>query len=462
MIVRHDLGLRLLLPFSRNPEAVARVLADAARVAPSGGGSETARRSALHDLVAAHELSIAASGPDTPPCGPEVALPAETYARETQAGVWRTIGALSLLVNSLSTTEGRKALVYVSDGIPLTPGEELFQILFEICGGGAASSGVSGSSLGLDPGRRPEGTLFDSRTLGPGAYQAHAAALDAQRYSTVARWEALAARAAAQQVTFYTLMAGGPGVAAASVDGGAGERLLQLPSVSQVVTANLQGPLALIASRTGGRALLQGDLGEQLARVSADFDSYYSLAFSPTHRGDGREHRLEVRVPARPELRVRHRLSYRDKSPLERSIDRMLAALVHGFSDNPLEVAIEVGDAVPALGGGLDLPVRLRIPIFRLALEGAADAYRGSLRLLAVTRDPQGSVSAVRQVAIPITIPLEQLLVAHGRHFVYELRLRAGADERLAVALRDERSALTSYLGVDLGAAPAPGSAPPG
>ena len=52
------------------------------------------------------------------------------------------------MVNSLSGLPGRKALLHVSDGISVTPGEELFQALFELCGGGGVTSGLSGNVTG--------------------------------------------------------------------------------------------------------------------------------------------------------------------------------------------------------------------------------------------------------------------------------------------------------------------------
>ena len=95
---------------------------------------------------------------------------------------------------------GRKALLHVSDGISITPGEELFQFLYEMCGGGGATSGMGGSQIVNRPARprsrflqdeddnddneqqmEDPNAVFDSRLIGPESYPAASqAALDAQ------------------------------------------------------------------------------------------------------------------------------------------------------------------------------------------------------------------------------------------------------------------------------------------
>src|SRR4029077_17408685 len=72
-------------------------------------------------------------------CPMDIARPAHDFAAARRDEVFRTLGGLTVLVNSLSGVPGRKALLYVSDGLPVTPGEEVFQFLAEICGGGSNS-----------------------------------------------------------------------------------------------------------------------------------------------------------------------------------------------------------------------------------------------------------------------------------------------------------------------------------
>jgi hypothetical protein len=189
----------------------------------------------------------------------------------------------------------------------------------------------------------------------------------------------------------------------------------------------------------------------ELARIQEDLSGYYSLAFTPAHPGDGREHRLEVKVK-RPGLRVRHRTSYRDKSGIEQAVDRTLAALFYGSQENPLEVALELGEPQPSSGGRtFSVPVRLKIPLHKLYLRDNQTAVIGKVRLLVAVQGAKGETSNVRQVEVPIQVPREKALVALGQHHLYELTLTlAAGDQRIAVAVRDDATAQTSFLSQDV------------
>ena len=429
MLATYGLGLEVRQPFTGEPAALDTALQGIEKLAAPGIQTDQDRRSALRTMFSIHELN---------PCSYEMMTPIESYAQQTRDQALRTIGALKFLVNSLAGIPGRKAVLYVSDGLPSTPGEELFQVVYEVCGGGAATSGLSTA----DPFAR------EIRAPASGGYPAQQALMDAQKYSVADRLQDLTAHANANRVTFYTLQASGlGGFAAASADFDPGERVLQLMTVQQVQTTNLQNSLASMASDTGGRAILNAnDFLPDLGRMREDFSVYYSLGYTPAHTGDGRQHRIEVKV-RKPGLQARYRQSYRDKPVAERVVDRTLAALFHGIEDNPMDIAMEIGDPVRSEDGNWTVPVRLRIPLFRLTVVNRQGAYEGKLRLLVITGDGQGGTSPPRQVPVPIQIPSKQVLNAMGKYYLYSLTLKMPAgDQRVAVAVRDELSAATSYL----------------
>lgn len=483
MLVTYDRGMQVRLPFTADRAALGRALDGMERLAASGGDLTRARRAALQQILDIQEESTGtdrmdarfekiagtagrqpAGGPggggegeegegedsDTgeggssdidPLCPTEIAQPARSYAESTRQQVLGSIAALKVMVNSLSGLPGRKAMLHVSDGIAVTPGEELFQALAEMCGGGGTTSGMSGSGAGLTP-------TDTSARGGLNTYRAQSAMTDAQGYSTAKEWSALAAHANTNRVTLYTLQASGvESSAASSAEMGPGDRVLQLSSVSTVEMQNRQGSLSVMAMDTGGRAMFNAnDVRPELARMRQDFDRYYSLGFTPRRSGDGRDHRLEVRVKRR-DLRARHPLSYRDKPPLERAVDRTLAALLFGNEENPLEAGIEIGDVIPNPQGGYTVPVRLRIPLGKLYFNKTEEAYEGNLRLLVATQSGAGGTSKVRQVQVPIRFPSDKALMALGQDYVYELALTmAPGEQRVAVGIRDEGTALTSFL----------------
>lgn len=442
LVASHGQGLRVHLGFTSDAGAVDAALNAMGELSADGPEHDRARRSAFDSLMTTFRLGK--TGPGAVPCGPEIESPARSYAQEMRQDALRSVGALKYLVNSLSGMPGRQAVVYVSDGLPLTPGQELYEVIEVLCGGnptgaagmGAAGPGVPNEDAPVDVSGRAE------------AYQARQAALDAQKFAIHKEVQSLVAHANAQRVTLYPLQAGG---LAAGMPGGAsmgaGERVLESGPVFFSMAANLQSSLTALASGTGGQAILDtNDFRGGLGGVVDDLSSGYSLAFAPDHPGEGREHRLEVRVK-RPGARVRQRESFRHKPPLERVFDRTLAALVHGYEDNPLEVSVEAGEAHLLPSGRWSLPLRIKVPLFRLAIQDRQGTFEGKLRLLVAVGGADGSATPVRQVEVPIQIPRESLLTAMGQYFLYELRLEVGADaERVALAVRDEFTLTASYV----------------
>lgn len=489
MVVAFDHGLQIQQPFTADRAALARALDKVEQMEARGDDLIRARRLALEQIhlmietakeISARTATIifaAPLAPGTRPgvggaaglgrnnpgnnggteggddqsgsniagiqldpiCRQDVAEPARAYAQATRQEILGSIAALKALVSSLSGLPGRKALLHVSDGLPVTPGEELFQALYMLCGGGGAADGAEG---GIDP-----------SGMSSSGYRAESALLDAQSFSTAKEWSLLAAHANTHRVTLYTLQASGlETLAASSADLGPGERYLQFTSVGTIEMQNRQGSLSVMAADTGGRSIFNAnDVRPDLARMRSDFDRYYSLGFTPPRAvGDKRDHRLEVRLKRR-DLRVRHPLSYRDRSPLEVAGDRTLAALFYGQEDNPLEVALEIGEARPLRGGTFNVPVRLKIPLHKLFFQDNLVDLQGKVRLLVATRGPGGEASRLRQVEIPLKIQRDKALVALGRNYLYELTLTLPAGgQRVAVAVRDEGTSLTSFLVQDV------------
>lgn len=460
MVATYDLGLHVRQPFTDDRAALARAFEQVSRLSANGGENNRAKRFALDAMfsIQADAISLGDAGPGARgdqesepmdvPCPLRIADPIKGYASSARQEVLRSISSLKLFVNSLSGLPGRKVIFHVSDGISITPGEELFQVLAELCGGAGATSGYAGSAS--DPASQPQ----DARRFGARAYQSSQAMLDAQSYNTAGEWTELAAHANANRVTLYTLQASGLEASSASSAehlGGGRDQLLQLGTVMTIETNNRKDSLNVLASDTGGRAIFNAnDLVPELDRIQQDLETYYSLGFAPRRMGDGREHRIEVKVK-RKDLRVRYRRSYRDKSPLERAADRTLAALFYGTEDNPLEVAVNIGDILPAEGKTFRVPLRLQIPLHKLVLQDDLTNLVGKVRLLVATQDAEGDTSRVRQVEVPIKIPRAQALVALGKTFQYNLTLTMKAGEqRIAVAVLDAATAQVSYLSRDV------------
>jgi VWFA-related protein len=435
MVVSQDISFNVRLPFSADRAAVDAALAAVETVPTYGAAADRDRSTAMLTIVAKQKDAIQYGEP----CAEEVAEPAKSYAESTRADVLRTISRLLAFTNSLAGLPGRKALLYVSDGIPLQPGQEMFQALAEMCGGGA---GISGAAL---PDNLP---AFDSQTLGARAYPAHAASLDAVRYSVANDLRRLGAHANANRVSFYALQASGLAApAASSVAMDPTDRLFQLPNVSAAIESNAKDSLVYLANETGGRAIIDtNDFTGEVDRLRADLATYYSLGYVPDHQGDGKEHRIEVRV-ARKGLRLDYRRGYRDKPALEHLADRTLAALAHGYEDNPLEVKLEMLPAEALSNGHFRVTARLLVPLFKLATVTRENVYEAKLRVVAAAGGPGGESTGLRQVEVPVRVPRQEALTAFGQSYAYEVRLElAGGEHTLAFAVRDELGGTASYL----------------
>ena len=465
MLVSYDLGLKIQLPFTADAAAIDQTLAKMEGLAVHAIDADNRRRQAYREILTIQAAAV--SDPQPRPCPLRIAQPAHDFAQARRDEVLRTLGALKLMVNSLSGVPGRKAVLHVSDGLPATPGDEVFQFLAELCGGGSGTGGIGRPQTVApepsepgDPGYRPRprefgaltldpNAVYDARLLGPGAYQAASQApIDAASYSVAKDLQGLVAHANAQRVTLYTLQASGADRPDASEAGlGAGDRLEQFPSIERAARTSAQNSLYALASGTGGRAILNvNDFNPGLFRMRDDFASYYSLGFVPAHKEGGGEHRLEVRVKRRG-AQLLYPQSYRLKTAAERAVDRTLAALFYGIEDNPLKIELRVGEQTPGPNGTFAVPVHLQIPLAKVAVLSGDGVYEGSLRVLVAARNADGLLPAVRQITVPIQIPHQQVLTALGQFYVYTLTIQLPpGEQRVAVGVRDEVSANTSYL----------------
>ncbi|HEX3530630.1 MAG TPA: VWA domain-containing protein [Thermoanaerobaculia bacterium] len=444
MLVTWDPGLHVRLPFTTDREALAKALDDQAKAATMN--RDTSRSFAMRQIQEIREVSLAmqmaelkaqrgndkggdiaedSRHPETDTaCPPEIAQPARDYAQEARNEVLRSIQGLTVLINSLSGLPSRKALLHVSDGLPATPGEDMFEVLNLMC--------------------------KDASALATLVYRGDEAMIDAQSYSVVKQWDEVASHASAQQVTLYTLQATGLENTLSSVTAEPGEEFLRAQTVGQIERENRRASLTLLATSTGGRAVLDAnDLAADLARIEDDLGHYYSLGYQPPHTGDGREHRITVKI-RRPDARARYRQHYRDKPALERAVDHTLASLYYGYQDNPLDVQLEVGDMVPDGKGNWAVPFRLRIPLYKVTMQQTETSFEGKVQLL-VASQTDGKKTPLRQVKVPIKIPRLSALTALGQYYQYEVKLiLEPGEQNVAIAVRDEASTTTSFLARNL------------
>jgi VWFA-related protein len=396
MLVTYDRSTHVRQTFTSDTDLINSAMLGIEKISAQGTHSVSERRDALRQI----EDSRSAN---------EAEGIARSYAESTFNDLSFSIDALKDLVSSLAGMPGRKAILYVSDGLQMIAGQDVFY---------AVQTKYGEQSTGLTT---------------------------SIQYDASRRFDELAAQANANRVTFYTIDAAGLRVysSISAENQTAGQGIY----IDSVQISNLQAPLQMLAEKTGGMAIInRNQVLPALQRVAEDFGSFYSLGYSPTHYGDGRYYKIDVKVK-RKGLVVRNREGYRDKSADSRMTDGTLAVLNFPFEDNKFGVEVEFGQPTAREDGYFLVPVVVKIPLSKLVLVPREQTQEAQVRLYIAAMDEQGGVSDVQQVPLPISIPAADVQAAMGKHYAYSVSLlmRRG-DQKVAVGIRDDVAGESSFV----------------
>lgn len=397
MLVSYDRTLNVQVPFTSDRNRLLAKLDELERFTGHAVSADADRRQVMREIDEASSESFAK-------------MAADTYAQSTFSDLRFSIRALHDFVEQLAGVGGRRAILHVSDGMPMRAAESVFYALER-------------------------------------KYSTSAINLTALDYDATREFRSLAAAAAANGVTFYTLDAAGlrsPTGAGVQSMTAAGSSAM----VDSVYIRNHQQPLRFLAEETGGFAIVNtNDVGPALTRVRQDLDEYYSLGYSPAGTVSGRGHRLKVEIPGRRKLEIRYRQSYREQTVAEQMEDETLAALRFGLQENPFGARLQPADMRPVDNGLFDVTAWLQIPVEALTLVPGPETHRGRLTLYVSALDQEGGLSDVAQLDVPIELPNEEMSELRQMDFPYRLALRMRpGPHRLAVGIRDELGGRSSYL----------------
>ena len=397
MLVSFDRSLNIRQPFTTDSRLVSRALEGQLKMRAYGEQARTERRDLIKRIDSDQDPGAALAD-------------ADFYAKSIHHDVEISLRALSELVGSLGGLPGRKALLLVSEGMPMTAGEDAF-------------------------------ALVDLR-FG----RVSSAQLQANRYRVRRDYNQMVARANSNRVTFYTLDAVG-GYTNTGLSAEYGGPATSYSDIDFVYDASRQEPLELLAEGTGGlAAIATSNFGDALRRVARDLTTYYSLGYSPTHADDGRYHDIDVRVK-KPGLTVRHRQGYRSKSAETKLNDGTVAALLYGASTNPLHVDLDFGRPEPDGKGNYLVPVELKIPIARMTLLPQGQENQGRMRVALSVQDADGDTSPPTQQPFVVSIPDERMEQALTDYYTYTatLLMRSGP-HLVAAGVSDEIGGDLSFL----------------
>lgn len=397
MLVSFDRSLNIRQPFTRDMRLISRAMDELTKIRTFGEQQKTERR----DLIKRIEAS--------PSPGAALAH-ADFYAKSMHHDAEVSLRQLSELVGSLGGLPGRKALLMVSEGPPMTAGEDLF-------------------------------ALIDLKFP-----HASSVRLQGNRYRLRREFRHLVAKANSNRVTFYTLDAMGSythtGISAEY--GGIGQSVSE---IDFVYDSSRQEPLEVLAEGTGGRATLAtANFGDALEKIAQDLTTYYSLGYASPHLSDGRYHEIEVKVK-KPGVQVRHRQGYRAKTPETRLADGTSAALLYGASVNPLSVDLAFGTPQPNGDGLYLVPIQVRIPIASMALLPRGEEHQGQMRVAVAVKDDMGDTSPPSQEPFSVRVPDAELEQAQERYYTYSANLlMERGRHQVAVGVTDEVAGSSSFV----------------
>jgi VWFA-related protein len=434
MLVRYDGSIHVEQEFTDQTKelvpAVERVMAEPA-VTMGDDGAAILRRMQTVAASPRHELySPSLGGPVKQPQYENVDLQAaqssaflpqiRAYAQTQKVRNGASLTALEGFIDRLQTIRGRKVVLWVG-GLEMRAGENMFRTWQELFPDQAR--------------RQPINPMMES-----------------MQYDMSRDLRELVDRANSNRISFYTLssLAGSAPITAAM-----NQRILETSGrpgqQAQRDIRSQDDALMVMSDLSGGRILSDNDkLGEQLARVAEELETYYSLGYTPPSPGDGKQHSLKV-VVDRENVHLRYRLSYKDSEVVDATAERTRVAGMLGVAENPLGISVECQKQELRDDGTFLVPVLISIPIGELVLLPEEGRHQAQISVYSVVFDEGGKSSDVHERAYPIEIENDHLLsaVEQDAKFIIGMVLRDGP-HRIAVSIRDDRSSSESTAIVDV------------
>lgn len=397
MLVTYDRSLKIRHPFTKDPEVVASALTELETLTGFGVHFDSERRDLLDFIYNDARGITEASGR------------VRSYAESLYNDMSFTLDSISKQVEILGGLPGRKAVLYVSDGLSMRPGEDIYYALND--------------------------KFKESSTL-----------TEIFRFDLSRRFDGLISQANANRVTFYTVDASGlrtySYMDASNHTAGGGAQ------IDQTHFSNIQSSIRFMAEETGGFSIINtNNFTPLLDRMAEDFTNYYSLGFQPNTSGvAGRYHTIKVQLKNKTKgVNLRFREGYRDRPVSTRMADSALAALNFGYARNPLEVEVSSGRQERQENGQYMVPVLVKIPLGKVVFLPTEGVHRARLRLYIAAKDTEGGIADVQEVPMPIDIPSAEIEQAKQQQYSYKIQmLMRSGPQVVSIGVRDEIGATSS------------------
>ena len=394
MVVVYNRSLKVRRRFTSDPSEIVGVLDQIEKETGGGSSQVSERRDTLHRIDESQSAS-------------EALQTARQYSRSLRNDLEFAVDAIKNTLNGMAGIEGRKVFVYVSEGLPATVGLELFDQI--------------------------------NRKYQEGS----SATLEAFEFDMNSRYASIIQAANAQGVTIWALDASG-----LTTDDliSAENRSFQTRPNDFILRQNTQGPLMLMAEQTGGLAAINtNDWKSNLEELSKDFSNFYSIGYRSTRSAVDRPHAVSVTIK-RKGMKVRSRKGFVEKTIETRTAESVIASLFYPRDENPLGISVSLGAQKPYDDENFTIPVRISVPIGKMALVPAGDRFEGTFFVYVVARDTAEKQSDLAIQRQAVSVPSKELAKAQSKDWYYDFSIMvAPGSQRIAFAVRDLVSNQVSY-----------------
>ncbi|HEY0788821.1 MAG TPA: VWA domain-containing protein [Thermoanaerobaculia bacterium] len=348
----------------------------------------------------------------------EAVIAARGYAQALEHDLRQTVREINALMATLGGVEGKKIMLVTSEGFQMQPGRELFYFIDDIGRERLEWQGV--------------GSTF----------------LESMSFNLSNQIESIAHAANANNITLYTLHAGG---LMGYNEGSAENQEPVSASVQQAALSNSTDSLRLMADLTGGLAVVgTNNFSNAFNKIKQDVSSYYSLGYrSGTERVD-RRRTLEV-TTKNPQYVVRSRRSFVEKSITTEMSDKVIANLFYESASNDLGIIIRTGTPRSQDNGTFLVPLEVLVPMDRLTLLPRGEEYVGSFTFYVVVSDKNGDMSDVQKQTHQVRVPAASMGELKGKHYTYSVDLMMNPGRgKISVGIADDLTTKTGFRTTEL------------
>jgi VWFA-related protein len=338
---------------------------------------------------------------------------ARQYAQSVEHDLRQSVSAINGLMSTLAGVDGKKILVLTSEGMPMSPGKEMFYFIDDV--------------------KKDKKDWTESGS----------AMLEAMGFDSSALIKSVATTANANNITLYTLHAGG---LVADTGNSAENDRPTAYTVSNAALTNSTDSMYMLADMTGGRATVgTNNFGGALAQIRSDLASYYSLGYRATTERVDRQRSVQVRAKNRNYV-VRSRRTFVEKSIGTEMTDRVIANLFYPQKSNDLNITVITGTPVQIESDRFRVPLEIRIPMESLTFLPQGELNLGQFSVFVAVADQLGDMSDVSRQSKQFALRSDELTKIAGKYYTYALDLvMAKGRNKISVGVVDEISNATGF-----------------